>query len=252
MAETVPVKTTQTVFGIVAAILDSEGASFSELQRDLGMAESTLYDHLQTLEGMGLLLKQGDTYRVSSRFLDMGERIRYQRPVFRAARGQIEALASETGEHASLMVEEDGEGVLLDVKKGEDAVDINAYPGLHLTLPPHAPGKAILAYLARDRVNAIIDEHGLERYTERTITDRDALFEELERIRSQGYAIDDEELIEGVKALSVPVRTSETIRGAITIGGPTNRMRDDRIQDDLLDRLTEAANIVELNLTVRS
>lgn len=250
MNEEIPVKTAETTFGIVETILDRDGARFAELQSELGMPKSTLYDHLQTLESLGFLIKRGNRYHVSSRFLEMGKTVQRQRRIYRAATEEVRALATETGEHASLLVEEDGEGVLLDVKKGEDAVDINAYPGRRLPLSPHAPGKAILAHLPDERVAEIIDEHGLPGYTERTITNREAFHEELDRVRQRGYAIDDEELIEGVKALSVPVRTGGETWGAITIGGPTNRMRVERIENELMDTLTEAANVVELNLNV--
>ena len=252
MEREIPVKTAETAFGIIETILDNEGMRFSELQRELGMPKSTLHDHLRSLESLGLLLKRGDEYRVSAAFLDMGETIKRHRPIYRAAADKVEALATETSEHASLMVEENGQGVLLDVKKGEAAVDINAYPGRRLPLSPHAPGKAILAYLPEDRIEAILDEHGLEQYTGRTITDREAFYDELDLVRERGYAIDDEELIEGIKALSVPVRTSGTVHGAITIGGPTRRMPAGRIENDLLTTLKESVNVVELNLNVQS
>lgn len=250
MNEEIPVKTAETTFGIVETILDREGARFAELQSELGMPKSTLYDHLQTLETLGYLIKRGNRYHVSSRFLEMGETVQRQRRIYRAAAEEVTALATATGEHASLMVEEDGEGVLLDVKKGEDAVDINAYPGRRLPLTPHAPGKAILAHSPAEYVDAIVDERGLPGYTEQTITEPDAFREELDRVRDRGYAIDDQELIEGVKALSVPVQTGGRTWGAITIGGPTNRMRVERIENELLDALTESANVVELNLEV--
>lgn len=250
MNEEIPVKTAETAFGIVETILDRDGARFAELQSELGMPKSTLYDHLQTLETLGYVLKRGNRYHVSSRFLEMGKTVQQQRRIYRAAKDEVRGLATETGEHASLLVEEDNQGVLLDVKKGEDAVDINAYPGRRLPLTPHAPGKAILAHQPEERVAEIIDERGLPAYTQRTITDRETYLDELDRTRDRGYAIDDEELIEGVKALSVPVKTGGKTWGAITIGGPTNRMRDDRIENELLDTLTEAANVVELNLNV--
>lgn len=251
MTDPIPVKTTEKTFGIVEAILDREGARFVELQEDLGMPKSTLHDHLSTLEALGLVVKRGDQYHASSRFLDLATQVQRQRRIYRAATDEVAKLATETGEHASLMVEEDGEGVLVDVKKGEDAVDINAYPGRRLPLTPHAPGKAIMAHLPSDRVEEILDESGLQQYTDRTITDREEFYAELDRVREQGYAVDDEELIDGIKALSVPVRTGGEVWGAITVGGPTNRMRPGRIENALLTRLTESVNVVELNLSVR-
>jgi DNA-binding IclR family transcriptional regulator len=250
MDEQIPVKTTQTMCKIVDRLLELNGARFTTLVDDLGIAQSTLHDHLQTMVSLGLLVKRGHEYRVSTRFLDIGEGIRRQRRVYRAARDEVQKLAAETGEHATLMIEEDGQGVLLDVQKGESAVDINAYPGRRLPLPSHAPGKVLLAYLPEKRIEQILDEHGLPQYTEQTITDRERLWTELEQIRERDYAIDDEELINGVRAISVPIRSREQTWGAITIGGPTNRMQNEFFETDLLESLMQATNVIELNLSV--
>lgn len=249
MSNTAPVKTPGTVFEIVEALLELEGARFTELADHLEMAESTLHDHLKTLESLGVLVKDRDEYRVGTKFLEYGARARQHRQLYEVSHHQVAELAAETGEHASLMIEENGEGVLLCIEKGEDAVNLGAYAGIRVPLHTNAPGKAILAHLSEDRVDDIVAEHGLDQFTEKTITDRTELDEELDRIRDQGYAIDSGELVEGVKAVSAPVVSLGEIQGAVTIGGPVNRMSGERFDEVLPDLLLRASNIIELNLS---
>ncbi|WP_435158255.1 IclR family transcriptional regulator [Haladaptatus sp. DFWS20] len=246
-----PVKTAHTVFNVIEAILELEGARFTELVDHLGMAQSTLHDHLKTLESMGMLVRDGNEYRVGIRFLEYGEQTRQQRQLYEVGRPQVKELAEETGEHASLMIEENGDGVLLCIEKGDVAVNLGAYAGIRVPLTSNAPGKAILAHLNEERIDEIIVEHGLPQLTSKSITDRSELDNELMNIRERGYAIDSGELVEGVKAISAPIVSRGEIQGAVTIGGPVKRMSGERFDKILPDLLLKASNIIELNISHR-
>lgn len=249
MSQRMPVKTTEVVFDVVEALLELEGARFTDLVAHMDMPKSTLHDHLRTLDSMGVVIKRGNIYHVGSRFLEIGARARRQQPIYEAGRHEVEDLARETGEHASLSIEERGRAVLLHVAKGTNAVNLDAYAGCPTSLHANAAGKVMLAHLPEERMEDIIDEHGLTAYTPHTITDSESLKEELESIRSQGYATDTNELVEGAKGVAAPVLNHGEVVGAIAVGGPTNRMRGERFDETLPDLLLSASNIVELNLT---
>jgi DNA-binding IclR family transcriptional regulator len=78
MSDRLPIKTTQTIFDILEILLDQEEARLHTLVDELGMARSTVHDHLRSLETMGLVVNDDSRYRVSTRFLEMGERVRRQ------------------------------------------------------------------------------------------------------------------------------------------------------------------------------
>jgi len=248
MQSDVPVKTSKIVLEVVETLLEAESARLTDMVEEMDMAESTLHDHLHTLESIGLLVKDDNEYRVSTRFLDLGERVRRQRTIYEVGHESVSELAEETGEHASLMIEENGDGVLLDIEKGDDAVDLGVWAGRRIPLTVQAPGKAILAHLPEDRRSTILDEDGLPAYTDQSITDREELEEELDRIRDRGYSTDTGELISGVKAIAVPIFDRETVAGAISVGGPANRMRGKRFEEELPDRLLRVSNVIELNM----
>ncbi|WP_049995868.1 IclR family transcriptional regulator [Halococcus sediminicola] len=248
MSKTVPVKTATRVFEIIEALLELERASLSELARHLDLADSTLHDHLTTLESLGYVVRENKKYQVSFQFLEIGEKTRRNSDIYQVSDDEVSKLASETQEHASLMVEENGMGVLLAIAKGTNAVNLEAYAGRRVVLNASAPGKAILAHLPEWRVEQIIDQHGLPEYTEYTVTGREDLFAELDAIRERGYATDVEELVEGVKAISVPLICRNRVRGAITVGGPANRLKGTLFEEDLPNLLLQSSNVIELNL----
>ncbi|WP_255197570.1 IclR family transcriptional regulator [Halorarius litoreus] len=249
MNKRMPVKTTEVAFDVVEALLELEGARFTDLVDHMDMPKSTLHDHLRTLESMGVVVKSDNIYRVGSRFLELGARARKQQPIYEAGRPEVEDLAKETGEHASLSIEERGRAVLLHVAKGTNAVNLDAYAGRPTPLHANAAGKVMLAHLPEERIDEIIEDHGLAAYTTYTITDPAVLKEELETIREQRYATDTNELVEGVKGVAAPILDRGAVVGAIAVGGPANRMRGERFDETLPDLLLSASNIIELNLT---
>ncbi len=108
-------------------------------------------------------------------------------------------------------------------------------------------GKAILAFLPPEGRETIINEAALAPKTPKTITDQRTLYENLDTISERGYAIDDEENIEGLRCVAAPVRNGETVLGAISITGPASRITDDYLHGELAESVQRAANVIELN-----
>jgi len=101
-------------------------------------------------------------------------------------------------------------------------------------VPPHSSGagKVLLAYQPERVVDAVVEQNGLPRFTSHTITGKKELKEELERIREQGYALDTEEMEEGVRCLAAPVfGPDEKILAAISVSGPAGRLDQERIEE---------------------
>lgn len=247
MSHSVQVKTAGKTVRILEAIHEIAGGTLGEISEAMAMPESTTHDYLQTLSQLGYVVEDDGEYVLSTKFLELGEKRRRRMKIYRSARPEIERLAKETGEHASLLIEENGAGVLLDYEAGNDALQLDLVVGERYPLPVTAPGKAILAHLSAERTASILDEQEIPAATQNTITDRDRLYRELEDIREKKYAVDDEEHIQGVRAVSTPIICRNTVVGAITIGGPVRRLTDERITDELPTKLRESANIIEVN-----
>jgi DNA-binding IclR family transcriptional regulator len=239
-----------TTLRIIETLNDSGTAGVTELARALDEPKSTVYNHLDTLNRRGYVVKTGNEYRLACRFLELGSTTRDRRLVYRIARDEVTTLAEETGELSGLIVEEHGYGVFLHRAKGDQAVRVDTHVGKRIHLHGAALGKAMLAFLPAKRVEEIIDRRGLPALTEHTITDEERLYEELKRIREAGVAFDDEERINGLRSVAVPLRTDDgEVLGAISIAGPTSRMRGERFRSELPDQLRSAANVIGLNIT---
>lgn len=249
MAENGTIQSLVRGFEIVEVLSRRGGLTVSELATDLDMPVSTCHNYLESLAQTGFVVRMDGVYRPSTKFLEVGERRRQRMPVVRAASPELSELAEATGEHVSLMVEENGVGVLISLEKGSDAIDIDAFHGVSMPLHTVAPGKAILSHLSRERLEEIIDRHGLERVTKHTITDSDALFQQLERIREQGYAIDRGERMTGMTCIAVPVLdTNDSIRASVCVCSPSHRVESDGRIDEIVNAVQRSANVIQVNL----
>lgn len=241
-------KTMKTAFDLVEALLELEGAGVAELADYVDKPTSTVHDYLQGLEDIGCAVNENGTYRVGLRFLSIGERMRNQMDIYQASKPELKDLSSATGEHASLLIKENNLGVLLYTTFGEKAVEINIHAGITTKLHTSAPGKAVLANIPPEQVEQIIDQYGLTARTPNTITDKSKLLEELEGIRDRGYALDFEELFEGMHGIGVPIIINDGVVGAISIYGPNTRIAETELTNDLAKTVSETANVIEVSL----
>ncbi|MFC7157194.1 IclR family transcriptional regulator [Halomarina halobia] len=241
-------KTIERSFEIVEHLMERDGARVSELASHLGLPKSTVHSYLTTLHGIGYLIKEGDEYHVGLRFLDVGGYAANRKRAYRMAGPKVKELAEETKERAQFIVEESGYGIYLHHEIGSQAVRTDVRVGKRTHLHTISAGKAILAYLPEHEVRRIIDERGLIRKTAHTITDEETLFDDLERVREQGYALNREERIDGQCAIGAPVRIDDRVIGAFSVSGPTHRMKGERLEREIADLLLGTANELELNM----
>lgn len=247
---TVPVKAARTSVAVVEALREMNGAGVSELADYLGMPKSTVHDHLRTLEGAEYLVCEGGEYRIGIRFLELGGHARRQMKVYKIAKPEIQNLAQATGEHANLMIEEHGHGIFLYKATGEDAVRLDTFAGMRVHLQTTALGKSILAHMPREAVEGILDRHGMPKVTSKTVTDREALFEELAEIRERGYAIDDEERVEGMRCVAAPITNGEGEPiAAVSVSGTKSRLQGQLFEEEIPDLVLRTVNVIDVNLT---
>jgi IclR family acetate operon transcriptional repressor len=249
MSQEIPVKATKTTFAIVERLIALDGAGVSKLADELDRPKTTIHDHLTTLDQLGYIRREGEEYKAGTKFLRIGEKARENIEIYQTAKPELEKLAREVGKHASLMIEENGMGVYLLNAEIPDTVNIVAPEGTPTKLHTTAPGKAILAHLPEPKTHDIIEENGLTAETTNTITDEETLLEELEQIRNQEYAVDQEEGLKGMQGVAAPVfrRNANVPAGAISIYGPTRSTDIDDFEEELLEELRRTVNIVEIN-----
>lgn len=242
------IKSDVTVFGIVEALNERAGAGVVELADHLDMAQSTVHDHLSTLQDLEYVVKRDGKYFLGLKFLELGISARSRIEFLETVKPEVGEVAEHTGEVAWLYTEEHGRGVVVYKARGEKGLEtvgqIGWRPHLHYT----SAGKSILAAMSDEEVDAIVDQHGLPQETEQTITDREELFAELETIRERGYAVNREEKNRGISAVGVPLRLDDRVLGALSVSGPSHRLVDERIEEAVPNLLLDVANQIELKM----
>ncbi|WP_423999083.1 IclR family transcriptional regulator [Haloarcula salina] len=245
-----PVKSVETTFKVLNALRDLDGAGVTELAQHLDVPKSTIHNYLSTLEQEEYVVKHDGVYEVGLRFLELGAYARHHRKLFRIAKPEVDRLAEETGELANILVEEHGRGSYLYRARGDKAVRVKAHVGTRVPLHTTALGKAILAHLPTERVDEIVDRHGLGGEPPKAIETREELADALADVRDRGVAFDDEERLEGLRCVAAPVLNHDhEVIGAISVSGPTNRFRGERFREELAQKVLEVANVIELNVT---
>lgn len=238
------IKTTETSFEILDLLMELDGATMPDLSERLNLANSTVHGHLKTLESNGLVVKEGNEYYLGLRFFQYGNYTRQRKPEYQFADKHVTRLADETREAANFCVAEHGQSIVLfgDSTPEDPAYGVGTVFHMHET----AVGKVMLAEMSEDRVREIIDEWGLPRRTENTITDEEALFDELDDVRRRGYAYNHEELMTGLSAVGVAVkRPDSSVLGALSVGGPTYRIDGQKLEGELTDVILDTKNAFE-------
>jgi DNA-binding IclR family transcriptional regulator len=242
---------------ILEVLREQRKTTLTEIQAEVDLNIATVHTHLATLIEQGFVVREGQMYKLGPKLITFGETVRHMSDLYEAGRDEIERLANETGEAAYIHTEQNGLEVPVCQSFGSEAIGRDLFgklqevPSWHLHWT--AGGKSILAYLSEERLEEIIDEHGLPSQTTNTITDREELLEELEIIREQGYALNDEEEVIGLRAVGAPIfgQNSEVV-GAASLGGPRARFDDERFNEEIPQLVKQSANSVEVNLQAQN
>ena len=240
-------KSVQITLDIIDFLQERDSAGITEISSALGRSKGTVHGHITTLTENEYVVKRGDTYRLSLRYLELGETVKERLPIYDVVREELDDLAAETGELAQFAMEEHGRAVYLYKTGGENAVRTASSVGTREYMHRISLGKAMLAYMPRERVEEIVDEYGLEPSTDATITSREELFDELAEIRQRGYAYDREEKIEGLRCVATPITTDDGPVGAISVSGPAGRFEGEFYESELPKIVTRSANVIEIN-----
>ncbi|PSJ64259.1 HTH-type transcriptional regulator BhcR [Pseudaminobacter soli (ex Li et al. 2025)] len=219
---------------ILAIVAEGNGLSLSEIAASSGLAASTAYRMLTTLESHGMVefdkIEQlwsigVETYRMGSAFLR-------RRKLVDRARTVMQDLMEKTGETANLGVAEEDCVIFVNQVETHQAIRAFFRPGTRTSFHASGIGKAILAYLPTERVTAIVHKAGLERHTPKTLADEGALARDLADIRARGWSVDDEERYPGMRCVAAAIfnEAGEPV-GGVSVSGPTVRVTPERLAE---------------------
>lgn len=213
-------------------VRSSGDCGVKELARETGSHPSTVSRLLSTLSAYGFLRQDRLTgrYRGGFKILELSSHILKKLPLRDAAAPFLLQLMRESGETTNLVVLDGAAVVYIDCVENAALVTTSSRVGRRLPAHCTAAGKVLLAF--HEGALACLPDGEFPRYTDRTITTRERLLEELERVRRQGYAVDDEEQETGLRCVAAPVRNHQgEVVAAVSISGPTVQLSDHRLAE---------------------
>ncbi len=228
----------------VLEILAREGhAGVSEVAAEIGVHKSTAFRLLAALEERDLVEQNTDRgkYQLAFGILRLASAIPGRIDMVRQAQPVLDALAQEVEETINLAVVREHYAVNVQQAFSSSAVASQNWVGQLTPLHATSSGKVLLAFMPDAQRDAILDEAGLPRHTQNTITSRRALLDQLAEVRRTGFATAFEELEVGLNASAVPVHDhAGTVVGALSAAGPAYRFDAQRIKETEAD-LKQAA-----------
>jgi IclR family KDG regulon transcriptional repressor len=236
---------------ILRVVGDRSGdSSLVEICKALKLHKSTVHRLIMVLERHRMVDKNPDTghYRLGLRLFELGSKAISVLDLRDHSRPFLNQVLDETQETVHFCVLDQGEVLYIEKLEPERSVRLASRVGRRSPAYCTSVGKAILADLPAAEVDAIIKQSGLRRITSSTVVTPGALKEELETIRSRGYAIDDEENEEGVRCVGAAVHDhSGRPIAAISASGPSFRLTKSKVAE-IAKSVVEAASALSHEL----
>lgn len=199
-----------------------------DIARELNMNASTALRFITSMEGMGYIEHDEDkyTYAASTKICELSNSIISRFQLTPIAHSYIEKISKYTNETTCLTVERKSKILYVDIALNSNRTLMNIQKvGNSAPLYCTASGKLFLSQYTSDELDSYIETRGLPRLTSHTLTTRAALESELEKIRSQGYSIDDEENEVGVRCIAFPIYgKGGKVIACASITGPAMRV----------------------------
>ena len=220
---------TEKLFSILETLgqQPQSGVSLDEITESTGMAKTTVFRLLYSMARLGYVNQDPVTnlYALSGQFFELGTNaLPYQRLTI-IAKPLIEALVARFGESVNLAVPMNGLAVYIMVIPSPMAYRVASTVGDYSYFHSTSVGKSIAAYLSDEEWQQAILRHRMPAMTPKTITTRAAFEEELQKVRREGFAVDDEENAPGIICIGGPIfASSGKPIAALSISGPSVRV----------------------------
>lgn len=232
MADKSGVQSVERIFQLIESLAaHPAGAGLQRLAQDTDLAKSTVHRLLASLVSLGYAAQdENGRYRLTLKMFELSSGIVNSMDIMDVAKVHLERLAQRTGEAVHLVIR-DGQDIVYIYKTESGPMRMSSRVGLRSPLYCTGVGKAILATLPADEVAQIWQHTTPQKLTAHTIVEFDALLAQLTEVRTNGYAIDDEENELGVRCVAVAIPgVGGRADSAFSISGLAPYMTPERIR----------------------
>jgi len=236
-----------------AVAQEPDGLSNAEISRKLQIPKSSASYILRTLEKQAYLKRDEETgkYRVGLKILSLSRGALSGIDVREVALPVMRHLMEKTNLTCHLAILDGPEAVYIEKVEPQGFIRMDTWVGRRMRVHATSVGKALVAHIPQERLEKILADRGMEKRTPKTITTVPRLLKDLEKVRAQGYAVDDEENNMGARCLGAPVfNQSGGIEASIGLSGTTNQVNA-QTMPRILEALKDAARHVSMQLGYR-
>ena len=231
---------------------NQEGISVKKLSEKVNLPMGTTHRLLKSLAYFGFVGQDvgSKQYHLGFKLVELGNALLNQLDLRTEARPHLINLAQTTDETVHLVILDQEKVLYLDKVESEENLSglrMASKVGMRISAHSCAVGKVLLAALSKKELKKFIKVRGLPKRTKKTITDEDEFMAHLKLVRTQGYAIDDEENEPGIRCVAAPIwNEMGHVVAAISISGPTIRitrkMIDEKLKNQVMDTALEISH----------
>ena len=248
----VAVERALTMLEVVAQA--SDGLSNAEISRKLNIPKSSASYILRTLETQGYLGRDADSgkYRVGLKILSLSRGALGGLDVRGVAVPIMRRLMQHTGLTCHLAVLDGSDAVYIEKVEPEGFIRMDTWVGRRMRVHATSVGKAMVAHISQGQLEQILLKSGMEKRTPKTITTLPRLLKDLEKVRTQGYAVDDEENNLGARCLGAPIFDERgSILASLGLSGTTQQVSPHTIPR-IVEALKDAARHISMGMGYRA
>ncbi|MGA2236717.1 MAG: IclR family transcriptional regulator [Terriglobales bacterium] len=228
-----PIASVTRAFNLLELVAFSDRPmSLSEISAELGLAPSTTHRFLRALISLGFVtqVRRSGAYQATLKLFNLGSMVVARFNLSERLLPAMRRIAEQIEEAVSLVFRESLEGILLERVEGGHGVHVfTKYRRVPLYCT--AAGKAILSGFDDKSLAIYLSRTPLKRRTPFTLTNATDLKREIEKIRQQGYAVDNQELEVGAKCVAVPLMLTSELMGALSVSALAPRMNENKIRE---------------------
>jgi IclR family transcriptional regulator, pca regulon regulatory protein len=230
---------------------DSPSLTLSEVARSTGLTRAATRRFLLTLGDLGYVRSDGRRFELTPRVLELGYAFLSSLSLTEVAEPHLERLVSEVHESSSVSVLDGDDIVYVARVPTSRIMRVSINVGTRFPAYATSMGRVMLAGLPEPELDAFFARVVLRRLSPRTITSEDALRAELRRVRSQGWAMVDQELEEGLRSVAAPIRDrAGRVVAGVNLSAHASRTPTESVRRELLPALLATAARIEADLRI--
>jgi IclR family transcriptional regulator, pca regulon regulatory protein len=230
---------------------DSPELTLSQVARSTGLTRAAARRFLLTLQRLGYVRSDGRYFALTPRVLELGYAYLSSVSLPEVAEPHLERLVAEVHESSSVSVLDEDDIVYVARVPTSRIMRVSINLGTRFPAYATSMGRVLLAGLPQEDLDERLGRIELRQLSSQTVRSVDALRTELERVRAQGFAIVDQELEEGLRAVAVPIRNRDgVVIAAVNVSAHASRISTEAMRRDLLPPLLAAAARIEADLSI--